>query len=341
MSLVSSLAPGGDDLTPLWRSPDGPMNPALLPSLRHIREKLLRTYEDEPMVLVLPESAFTAREAVMDLFSALLESGVTPAVYGIRPSVAWAVSHGRSSALVTDIGFHQTSSVAVLDGQALTQSSAFLPVGASTVLDAFSGVLVPMLSSSLASRFAHLTSPHAQRHVYDVVARCVMERWGFITSHTHPITDVPNPRGGNCFVMPDGSPLALTPEQRCIPFETLFSSSPGAAEGSTSANIADSVVKVKQTLDPEWVVEGVHHLFVGGCSATPGMLPRLSEELRDRDSTYTRFDRDGLLQLGTRSDGAWAGASLLASTASFRPLFITKEEFSEEGFSVLFRKLFY
>lgn len=113
---------------------------------------------------------------------------------------------------------------------------------------------------------------------------------------------------------------------------------------SSSFHVADMIVGVKQGLDPEWQASALPHIFTGGISVTPGFFPRLKEELRNKDAAYGRYAACGALQLSTHAGGGYAaftGASLVALSSSFFPLWIRRSEWEEEGLSVLFRKFFY
>lgn len=108
-------------------------------------------------------------------------------------------------------------------------------------------------------------------------------------------------------------------------------------------HVGDMIVRVKQNMDPEWQSTALPHIFSGGVSGTPGFLPRLTQELRDRDAAYDRYAACGALQVASHGEGygAFGGASLAALSSSFFPLWVSRAEWEEDGVSVLFRKFFY
>lgn len=329
-SLGGSLAScTAREVEPMWNLraletfPEGHID-----ALRHIRNNLLQCGEEEPLMLVVPELWHERLDVMEQLCRLILESHVAPALYFCRPSVAWTLSQGRSSALVTDFGYSHVTSAAVLDGQTLRHTVESIPVGSAAVLAQYKEMLQPVLQPALTSCFPHLDGCGREVLGREISSE-IMERVGFVASHAVPVTQppaVPEYRA------PDGMPISLTPEQRCQPFEVFFG----------RLNAADVIARTKVRLDPEWQASTVPHLIVGGVpSGVPGVLPRLIEELKDRDSAYRRYEEDNGLQIAKRRDGAWTGASLAGSSSSFFPLWITQGEWMEDGPSVLHRKLFY
>lgn len=342
MSLLRRISPASraemaeEDLVlrPMWsmRALESFKEPHVETLLRLHRHVLQCSSEEDPLMLVLPELWHERLDVMQTLCGLVLEGDIAPALYCIRPSVAWTLSQGRSTALVTDIGYSHVTTAAVLDGQTLRLSVDSHPMGAAAVTAQFSEMLRPSLQGPIASTFSHL-SDHARGHLLQEMASEVKDRVGFVLSHRLSLAQAP---AATEFRAPDGTPIELRPEERSQPYEVLFGSEAGRF------NVAEMIVRVKAGLDPEWQAVTVQHLIAGGTSATPGLLPRLVEELKDKDAAYGRYDQEGGIQrVKKHRDGAWVGASLAASSSSFFPLWISKTEWEDEGEGVLYRKFFY
>eukprot|EP00796_Vickermania_ingenoplastis_P004390 gene4390-3192_t len=262
-------------------------------SLLHLHRHLLQCYDEDPLMLVAPEAWHERSDMVDSLCQMVLEGGIAPSLYCCRPSVAWTLGQGRSSALVTDIGYSHVTIAAVLDGQVLRHTVESAPVGSAAVLAQFQASLRPTLQMALPAAFPHLRA-EARGQLEVEVASDLMEKVSFVASHEMPVTRPPPVAG---YRAPDGTPISLTPAQRCQPYEVLFRCEEGGF------HLAELVTRSKNRLDPEWQASCVHHLVAGGCSAAPGLLPRLAEELGDKDAAYGRYE-----QHAARPHGAWVGA---------------------------------
>jgi actin len=76
-------------------------------------------------------------------------------------------------------------------------------------------------------------------------------------------------------------------------------------------------------------------VLAGGTTMLPGMQERLQKELILLGKHQAR-----VLAPLDRNVSSWSGGSILASLSTFQPMWISKEEYEEEGPAVVHRKCF-
>ena len=82
----------------------------------------------------------------------------------------------------------------------------------------------------------------------------------------------------------------------------------------------------------------------GGTTMMPGFSNRINMQLKDvlnrENISYTSYK---VIAEGNRNISAWIGASMISSMSSFNNVFITREEYNENGENKLniFQKIFW
>ncbi|CAG9582255.1 putative actin-like protein [Leishmania major strain Friedlin] len=339
-------------LLPLWSLRQVERHPKQhIDSLRRLKRDVLENAEQDPLCLVLPEIWHERIDVMEALFQLILEApGLTTALYCMRPSVGWTFASGAASSIVLDVGHSHTTVTAVLDGYALRHSVDTIPVGGDAVTAQYSELLSkhrPVVEAA-----APVLSHSTVREIYwrdwvaDVkhcLARVLPYQGGTgsvasAAGKGSALTAVKEAavRAAADLQAPDGARVHLDERKAALPFEVFFS-----AAGDEKRNVATLMAMCKRQMDPEWQLHTVPHLLAGAGSLVPGFRDRVVEELKAQDSSYFRYERDGVLNMAQTADGAWVGASMAASSSSFEPLWVTRGEWAEEGASVLYRKLFY
>ncbi|KPI87991.1 putative actin-like protein [Leptomonas seymouri] len=342
-------------LIPLWslrqleRHPDAHMD-----SLRRMKRDVLECTEQDPLCLVLPEVWHERVDVMEALFQLILDTpGLTTALYCVRPSVAWTFSSGAASSIVLDVGHSHTTVTAVLDGYALRHSVDTVPVGGDAVTAQYRELLAKFRPA--VETAAPALSQDFARDVYwndwvSDVKHCLARVLPFRalsgtsavgtdntgTSKSTAATAASEARLALDLQAPDGSRVQLDECKAGAPFEIFF-----RGTSDQKGSVASMIATCKRRMDPEWQLHTVPHLLAGAGSLVPGFRDRVLEELKAQDSSYFRYERDGAMSVAQTTDGAWAGASMAASSSSFEPLWVTRGEWAEEGPSVLHRKLFY
>ncbi|KAG0147700.1 hypothetical protein CROQUDRAFT_655908 [Cronartium quercuum f. sp. fusiforme G11] len=78
-------------------------------------------------------------------------------------------------------------------------------------------------------------------------------------------------------------------------------------------------------------------IITGGCSLLPGLLDRLDWELRAQ-APGMKFKIMAAGNVAERKFGSWLGGSILTSLGSFHQLWVGKDEYKEQGRSVVHRR---
>lgn len=352
---LSGGTAASEALLPLWslRSVEAHPN-AHMDSLRRMKKDVLECSEQDPLCLVLPEVWHERIDVMEALFQLILETpGLTTALYCMRPSVGWTFSSGAASSIVLDVGHSHTTVTAVLDGYALRHSVDTVPVGGDAVTAQYCELLakfrpaVEAAAPALSRGFTR--DAYWSDWVSDVkhcLARVLPSRAAETTASGAISGSLTNGKSvgmvadtlGKALDLqaPDGTRVHLDERKAAAPYELFFRDT-----ADQKGSVAAMMVTCKRRMDPEWQLHTVPHLLAGAGSCVPGFRDRVLEELKAQDASYFRYERDGAMNVAQTADGAWAGASMAASSTSFEPLWVTRGEWAEEGTSVLYRKLLY
>jgi len=136
------------------------------------------------------------------------------------------------------------------------------------------------------------------------------------------------------YKLPDGSVIALGAE-RFRAAEVLFRPEligleyPGIHKLLVDA-IDRTDIEVRKTLYSQAVLSGGSTMF-------QGMGERLLNEVR---KTAPKDIKIRISAPPERHLSTWKGGSILATLATFKKMWVSKEEYDEEGFSVVHRKTF-
>uniref|UniRef100_A0A7S3PK16 Actin-related protein 4 n=1 Tax=Aplanochytrium stocchinoi TaxID=215587 RepID=A0A7S3PK16_9STRA len=134
------------------------------------------------------------------------------------------------------------------------------------------------------------------------------------------------------FQLPDGTVISDELLRYSIP-EQLF------AANATNPPIHELVASVSEDVNnTELRKEALNSIVLcGGVSALKGLYERLSAELMAR---LQKTARPRIIVAGyeERTNFAWIGGSIVASINDFKPMFVTKKEYQENGAKLLDKK---
>lgn len=338
---------------PLWTTESLQNHlPKHIDQLSYIVSKALRS-SSEPLMMILQEAWHERMERVSALATALFEGSVTSSLYFARPSVCWALSQGKPTAVVLDCGHSHTTAAAVCDGYVTRRSIITAPIAGAAVTSALQRHIDLPYERTLPPH--HLQSDIA---LHDVARYCAIQElkevWSVVgggsDGKVNPGGPVPEPAMRK-FIAPDGAELKLSESasragldvsglrESC--FEVLFREPPlhSTVPGQPveSIHIPRMILKVRRNVDIEMRAASLPHILCGGTSQAPRFAARVTAELKALDSQYFKAPPP----IVAAPNSAWKGASMSAESSAFLPLWITKAEFEEEGTSVLRRKLCY
>mmetsp|Transcript_69 Transcript_69/g.184 ORF Transcript_69/g.184 Transcript_69/m.184 type:complete len:356 (+) Transcript_69:55-1122(+) len=148
------------------------------------------------------------------------------------------------------------------------------------------------------------------------------------------------------FELPDGRSIEVSASARAAIAEPLFEPS---RVGGTSGGLAELVADCIRARDRDGVLESTVHgrdgtgawygqvVLAGGTSTLPGLPERLSAEL----TRYAPHDSPAkVTALEGREHAAWLGASILGSLGVMPPMWVSKQEYDENGPLIVHRKCF-
>lgn len=157
------------------------------------------------------------------------------------------------------------------------------------------------------------------------------------TNATTTKNDNTNTGGGDLhkaiYQLPDGQTVQVSQERYMAPEILFHPSLIGSEQIGVSNVLVDSILKSDLDLRPTLFSQIV---LAGGSTCLPGFGDRLLEETRRKCPVHTRIRISAPPE---RVFSAWAGGSILASLATFKDMWVTREEYEEHGCRILHSRL--
>jgi len=269
--------------------------------------------EEHPVLLTeTPLNPMSNRERAAEIF---FETFRVPALYFAPQSVLSLYASGRTTGVVLDVGEGVTHAVPVYEGFALPHS---------------------------------ITRCDLAGHDVTQQLQLLLRRSGLTFTTTAEMELVKNIKEQVCFVaqdpveaeksdeiiqyqLPDGQVVDLAKERFRAP-EVLFQPDlKGSEEMDVASALVSSIMKsdidLRSTLFDQTVL-------AGGTTLMRGFGGRLLHEVRQRAPGHTRIR---ISAPSDRVNSAWVGGSILASLATFKHMWVSKQEYEQEGFRALHR----
>ena len=280
--------------------------------------------DEHPVLLTeAPLNPMANREQTAEIF---FETYRAPAVYFSPPSILSLYASGRTTGVVLDVGEGVTHCVPVYEGYALPHSIARSDVGGRDVTDhlqlllrrnglAFTTTAETELVKQMKEDTCYVaTDPAKAEEEADKVASGSGQGAAAAAA---------------TYQLPDGQTVSMSKERFRAP-EVLFDPS---LIGSEEMGVADVLVKsiMKSDLDLRPTLFS-HIVLAGGSTLTPGFGDRLLSEVRASAPPHTRIRISAPPE---RINSAWAGGSILASLATFKNMWVLREEYEEHGSRIL------
>jgi len=255
------------------------------------------------------------RDQIAEIFFETIRS---PALFFSPPSVLSLYASGRTTGVVLDVGEGVTHAVPVYEGFALQHSVSRSNVAGRDV--------TKYLQLQLRKAGVNFTTTAEAD-----LTKSMKEEVCFLFP-TAQATEKMEKESSTKYQLPDGQVITLSSE-RCESPNVLFdpslfgSEEPGAAEILVSS-IMKSDIDLRSKLFSQIVV-------AGGSSLTEGFGDRLLNEVRQLSPTHTRIR---ISVPPERLYSSYAGASILASLATFKDLWVSRAEYEEYGSNILHRR---
>lgn len=328
-------------------------------------EEQEKPLSENPLLLTeAPWNTPKAREKAVEI---IMENWGCPAFWFSRTPVLTAFAAGKASALVVDIGGANTSVTCIHDGVVLKRSIQRSPVGGLWLSAQLRAVfessdskvdLVPtFLVENKTPVDAGAPAQYKQRKFdFDLhpsfraweeerllteFKESVVETWRGPGKYTAPGNeDFLRQQPGRVFEMPDGS-NQMWREQRFRALEGMWD------ETAAYTNTPEEYRLTKAQTIPELIRASINAVDVdlrpnllqnvvvtGSTSLINGFGDRLHNELSTMyPGTKIKLHAAGLSS--ERRFGAWIGGSILASLGTFHQMWISKQEYEENGVNVV------
>lgn len=300
------------------------------------KQNLNAKMEEHPVLLTeAPHNPSSQREVLAEIF---FETFRVPALFVAPPAVLSLYASGRTTGVVLDVGEGVTHCIPVYEGYALPHSIVRSDLG---------GVDVTRRLQLLLRKSGLAFSTTAE---VDFVSRMKEEVCYVSNVPTNDESDYDMGGGNNSsstaagggasntgaaakaqYQLPDGQVVTISNERHRAS-EVLFQPSLIGSEelpihDVLMTSIRQSDMDLRSTLFSNIVLSG-------GSTLLPGLGDRLLYEVRQRAPERTRIRISAPPE---RRDSAWVGGSILASLATFKNMWVGRNEYEEYGSSILHR----
>eukprot|EP00927_Polykrikos_kofoidii_P065660 TRINITY_DN61390_c0_g1_i1.p1 TRINITY_DN61390_c0_g1~~TRINITY_DN61390_c0_g1_i1.p1 ORF type:complete len:382 (-),score=56.21 TRINITY_DN61390_c0_g1_i1:173-1318(-) len=288
---------------------------------RHVYSEMKAVAEEHPVLLTeAPLNPRKNREKAAEIF---FETFGAPALFVSWQAILSLYSSGRTTGVVLDSGDGVTHAVPVYEGFALPHAVTRADIAGRDVTDHL---------MTLLRRTGHIFHTSAEREV----VRTIKEQECYVAFKPAKEEAAENEKSSpqHQFRLPDGTLIPLGAERFRAP-EILFHPHnvgmeyPGIHELlGTAINRAD--LDLRMALYSQIVLSGGSTMF-------QGFGDRLLDEIRKL------APKDIKIRISAppeRKFSTWIGGSVLAGLATFKKMWVSKEEYEEDGAPVLHRKTF-
>jgi centractin len=283
--------------------------------LQHVYSKQCLNAKQEEHPVLMTEAPLNPRRNRDKIAEIMFETIRAPALYFTPPSVLSLYASGRTTGVVLDVGDTVTHAVPVYEGFALQHSISRSDIAGRDVTREL----------QLQLRRAGLTfTTTAEADL----AKTIKEETCFL----NPTTDESTEKESKIqYQLPDGSVVNLGSERHSAPSLLFDPSLIGSEEPGASDILVNSIMKSDIDLRAKLYSQIV---LAGGSTLTPRFGDRLLYDLRVRSPAHTRIRISASPE---RLYSCYVGGSILASLATFKNMWVSREEYEERGSMVLHR----
>ncbi|KDN36134.1 putative centractin [Tilletiaria anomala UBC 951] len=286
----------------------------------HVYAEELKTLSEEHPVLLTeaPLNPRTNREVAAQIF---FETFNVPALFTSIQAVLSLYASGRTTGLVLDSGDGVTHAVPVFEGFSMPHAVRRIDVAGWDVTE--------NLQAQLRKAGYHLHTTAEKE-----VVRMMKEKCCYIA--TNPAKEEANVSASHDaeeFKLPDGNSVKLGPERFRAP-EILFNPDlVGLEYPGVQHVVVDAIRRVDLDLRKDLFSNIV---LSGGTTLTRGFGDRILGEVKNLVSRETKIK---IFAPPERKYSTWIGGSILAGLSTFRKMWVSSEEYSEDP-GIIHRKTF-
>jgi centractin len=280
--------------------------------------------EDHPVLLTeAPQNPRKNREKAAELF---FETFNVPALYISLQAVLSLYASGRTTGAVLDSGDGVTHAVPIFEGFAIPNAIMRVDIAGRDVTDHLQTLL------RVAGYNFHTTSERE-------IVRTIKENVCYVAFDPQREEDLIESEKTNKpiivqYKLPDGSVIEIGPERFRAP-EVLFNPE---LIGEEYSGIHETISHAIQKVDIDLrKVLYSNIVLSGGSTMFPGFGDRLLDEVKNMAPKDIKIKISAPPE---RIFSTWIGGSILASLATFKKMWVSREEWNEEGVGAIHRKTF-
>jgi centractin len=246
-----------------------------------------------------------------------------PALFYSSPSPLCLYASGRTTGVVLDVGDTVAHAVPVYEGFALQHSVTRSNVAGREV------------TRQLQLQLRRNAGLYLTTTAESDLAKAIKEEVCFLT---------PAPPGAaaedaamekdarTLYQLPDGQTVTISSERYDAPNVLFDPSLMGSEEPGAADVLVNSIMKSDTDLRSKLFSQIV---VAGGSTLIPGFGDRLLREARIRSPSHTRIRISAPPE---RVHSCYVGGSILASLATFKNMWVSREEYEERGSAVMHRR---
>ena len=250
----------------------------------------------------------------------MFEGFECPAMYISIQGVLSLHSYGLVTGVAVDCGADVSQIAPITEGYLIPNASSCLPLGGND--------LTLYLLKLLAESGIAFSAKHC---VQDVCS--IKEKLCYVARNFDK--EMASKSGlRQTYTLPDNHTITIGNEQFCCP-EVLFQPEKiGRGFDGIHKICCDSIMKSNQ---PDETTKDLFSNIVlsGGCSMFPGLPSRLRQEISMLAPSYVQ---PNVLVVTSRENNVWIGGSIVASLPAFQEMWLTREDYEDNGPSYIHKK---
>jgi actin-related protein len=252
----------------------------------------------------------------------MFESFKCPAMYISIQGVLSLHSYGLVTGVAVDCGADVTQTVPIIEGYPVPSGTSCLPLGGHD------------LTLYLLKLLAENGITFSVKHCVQDVCR-IKEKLCYVAANFDKEIEMAREAGlRQTYTLPDNHTITIGSEQFCCP-EVLFQPEIlGRNFDGIHKICCSNIIKANQ---PDEITRDLFSNIVlsGGSTVFPGLPYRFAQEIKMLAPSYVS---PNVLTVVGRENNAWIGGSIVASLSAFQEMWLTKQEYEENGPSYIHNK---